>query len=410
MPLSAAGADDVSAGQGKEITLTVFCHFTPQEARGVTIRDFIDQYNKQHAGQVNIKLSYFADFAPMQQKIRTMVGANQPPDIFYFNYNPNDLALFQSGQLMDFAPYMDAQWKQRFYQSDLDQLTVSGKLLAIPMEQGPVVFYYNKALLKKAGVSGIPATWDDFFVMAEKLKSIGVAAASLFTADDAWHAMNFFSYFAAEKGGQNIFAANNSLNSPAVIEGATMLQKLFRYAAPDAIGGKWAVSVQDFIAERTAVLVDGPWVIGMLDQQMKTADQVEAAPAPKFSKGDPAVIITDALTPWAASNHLSKTQKNAVADFMKAYTSEAVMKQFAIQGKDIFAVKMNLNASEQAQAGLKLADNIRLASEANQKVVQVTRVIKPATMNQLPSLVEKLALFTSTPKEFAQALQQYNAQ
>jgi len=410
LPLFADAPQETSSNKGKEVTLTVFCHFTPQEARGVTIREFIEDYNNKHAGQIKIKLSYFADFLPMQQKIRTMVAANQPPDIFYFNYNPNDLALFQSGQLMDFSPYMDAQWKQRFYQSDLDMLTVNGKLLAIPMEQGPVVFYYNRALLKRAGVPKIPETWDDFFVMAEKLKNIGIAAASLFTADDAWHAMNFFSYFAAQKGGNDVFSTKKSLNSPAVIEAASLLQKLFKYAASDAIGGKWAVSVQDFIASRTAVLVDGPWVIGMLDQQMKGADEIEVAPAPKFSKGDAAVIVTDALTPWAASNHLNQIQKDAVVNFMKAFTSESVMKRFAIQGKDIFAVKINLSADEQKQAGYKLAENIRLASEADQKVVQVTRVIKPVTINQLPSLVEKLALSSLTPEEFAKYLQLYNAQ
>ena len=52
-----------------------------------------------------------------------------------------------------------------------------------------------------------------------------------------------------------------SLNSPAIVESASMLQKLFEYAADDALGGKWAVSVQDFLSGRTAVLVDGPWVI-----------------------------------------------------------------------------------------------------------------------------------------------------
>lgn len=407
--LFAIGPQDTSTSKGKEITLTLFCHFTPQEARGVTIRNFIEQYNNQHIGQIKIKLSYFADFEPMQQKIRTMVATSQPPDIFYFNYNPNDLALFQSGQLMDFSPYMDTQWKKRFYQSDLDMLTINGKLLAIPMEQGPVVFYYNMALLKKAGVLQIPATWDEFFVMAEKLKSIGVAAASLFTADDAWHATNFFSYFAAQKGGPDVFSNQKSLNSPAIIGAAAMLQRLFKYSASDAIGGKWAVSVQDFVAGRTAVLVDGPWVIGMLDQ-IKEKDEVKVAPAPKFSRDDPSVIITDALTPWAASNKLSKEQKDAVIDFMKALTSETVMKQFVIQGKDIFAVKVNLSADEQAQAGTKLAENIRLVSVADEKVVQLTRVIKPATMNQLPSLVEKLALSSLTPEEFAKALQQYNGQ
>jgi len=356
---SAFAAGTQESAQGKPVTFTIYFHFTPQEARGVVLRDFVARYNEQHAGKVDIQLSYFADWQPMQQKIRTMVAASQPPDVFYFNYNPNDLTLFKSGQLMDFTPYMDAQWKGRFYQSDLDTMTYNGKLLAIPMEQGPVIFYFNTDLLQKAGVASIPRTWDEFFAMADKLKAIGVGAASLFTADDAWHATNLLSYFAGEAGGPKVFSG--SLNTKAMVQAATLLQKLFQYGAADAVGGKWAVSVQDFVAGRTAVIADGPWLIGILDGQMQ----------------DP---------------------------------SKAVMKDFAIKGKDIFASKLSLSPDEQKQAGAKLATNIQLASTADLRMVQVTRVLKPSTMNQLPSLVEQLALNKMTPADFAAALEQANSQ
>jgi len=402
----AGGAPESSAG--KPVTFTVYFHFTPQEARGVVLRDFIKQYNEQHAGKVTVQTSYFADWLPMQQKIRTMVAANQPPDVFYFNYNPNDLSLFKSGQLMSFSPYMDEQWKSRFYQSDLDTMTYNGQLLAIPMEQGPVIFYFNKGLLQQAGVDSIPQTWDEFFAMADKLKSAGIGAASLFTADDAWHATNMLSYFAGEAGGTGVFSG--SLSSPAMVKAASMLQKLFQYAAADAVGGKWAVSVQDFVAGRTAVIADGPWLIGILDGQMKDPSQAVAAPAPRFTTSDPSLVVTDANTPWTASAHLSDAQKAAVADFLKTFTSVDVMKQFAIKGKDIFASKLTLTPDEQAQAGPKLAANIRLASTADERMVQITRVLKPATMNQLPGLVEQLALGKMTPEEFAAALDKANSQ
>jgi ABC-type glycerol-3-phosphate transport system substrate-binding protein len=406
--LSAFATGQKEPSQGKPVTFTVYFHFTPQEARGVVLRDFVKRYNEQHAGKVNIQLSYFADWQPMQQKIRTMVAANEPPDVFYFNYNPNDLSLFKSGQLMDFAPYMDAQWKSRFYQSDLDTMTYNGKLLAIPMEQGPVIFYFNEALLRQVGVTAIPRTWDEFFAMADKLKSAGIGAASLFTADDAWHATNFLTYFAGEAGGPKVFSG--SLNSPAMVKAATMLQKIFQYAAQDAIGGKWAVSVQDFVAGRTAVIADGPWLIGILEGQMKDPTQAVASPAPLFKGGDPSLMVTDANTPWAASAHLSDAQKDAVADFLKTFTSEPVMKEFAIKGKDIFASKLSLTPDEQAQAGAKLAANIQLASTADQRMVQITRILKPATMNQLPSLVEQLALNKISPADFAAALERVNSQ
>jgi hypothetical protein len=43
-------------------------------------------------------------------------------------------------------------------------------------------------------------------------------------------------------------------------------------------------------------------------------------------------------------------------------------------------------------------------------MVQITRILKPATMNQLPGLVEQLALNQMTPADFAAALEQANNQ
>jgi ABC-type glycerol-3-phosphate transport system substrate-binding protein len=176
------------------------------------------------------------------------------------------------------------------------------------------------------------------------------------------------------------------------------------------VGGKWAVSVQDFVAGRTAVIADGPWLIGILEGQMTDPTQAVAAPAPRFKAADPSLVVTDANTPWTASAHLSNSQKAAVADFLKTFTSEAVMKDFAVKGKDIFASKLSLTPDEQTQAGVKLAANIQLASTADQRMVQITRILKPATMNQLPGLVEQLALNQMTPADFAAALEQANNQ
>jgi len=164
------------------------------------------------------------------------------------------------------------------------------------------------------------------------------------------------------------------------------------------------------VAGRTAVIADGPWLIGILEGQMKDSTQAVALPAPRFKASDPSLVVTDANTPWAASARLSDAQKAAAADFLKTFTSEAVMKEFAIKGKDIFASKLSLTPDEQAQAGAKLAANIQLASTADQRMVQITRILKPATMNQLPSLVEQLALNKMSPAQFAAALDQANSQ
>jgi raffinose/stachyose/melibiose transport system substrate-binding protein len=247
------------------------------------------------------------------------------------------------------------------------------------------LFYYNTALFKKAGISGFPRTWGEFLEAAKKLKSAGITPLSMFTADDAWHATNYLSYFAGGLGGTNVFDIDRPLNSPAIVEAASRLQEAFQYTTQDAIGGKWAVSVQNFVAGNTAVLLDGPWVIGLIDNQMQNPDQVVVAPAPKFKLDDPSLLLTDALTPWSASGRMNKQKEQAVIDFLKHLTSEEISKKFAIDGKLPFVAKMNLTDSERKKAGAKLAADIEYTNAAEQRLVQITRVLKPSVMNEYGS-------------------------
>jgi len=387
----------------EEISFTLFHHLGVEEGRGAIFRKLIEEYNQEHQGKVKINTSYFADWIPLQEKIRTMVAAGSPPDLFYYNFNPNDLALEKSGELMDFTPYMDEEWRYRFISpSILDMLTIDGKLMSIPFVQGTVVFYYNKKLFDKE----FPGTWDEFFKVCDKLKESGITPVSLFTSDDAWHAMNFFTYFAASIGGPDVF--QKPLDSPAIVEAARMLKKLFNYTTADAIGGKWAISVNNFIIEETAILVDGPWVIKMLDDGMEDPDQVIAAAAPTFKEGEPYCMLTDTVTPWAASNRLSNEQKEAVVDFLKWFDSEEVAKRFVIDGKNVSLVKVDLTKEEDERAGVKLASNIKLSSGAQDSVIQITRILKPAAMSEIPKLVEGLAIDRITAEEFAKTLQELN--
>jgi ABC-type glycerol-3-phosphate transport system substrate-binding protein len=408
--LLAVSAIDISGtsvkAAGKGTSFTIFFHFTPEESRGIVFRDLVKQYNEKHAGQVEIKLAYFADWQPLQEKTRTMTASGNPPDVFYFNYNPNDLSYFKSGQLMDFTPYMDQSWKNRFFASDLEDMTYEGKIFGIPVEKGPVCFIYNTKLLKKAGINTIPQTWDEFFAACKALKKAEIAPVSLFTSDDAWHSTNFLSYFAAEFGGKDVF--KKSLDTPAMIKAADMMKDLFQYTTPDAIGAKWAISIQNFLTERTAILVDGPWVIGMINSQMPHPGDIVLTSAPVVKKGDPSVIIMDAVTSWVASKNLNAQQKKAVAGFLKYLTSESVAKKFAVEGKDIFAAKMNLKPAENKAAGPLLANYIVTANKADVRVMQITRQLKPAVMNELPSMLESLVMNRMTSNEFAAKLQKLN--
>lgn len=75
--------------------------------------------------------------------------------------------------------------------------TTDGKLLSMPFNSSTPVLWYNKDALDKAGVNKVPATWNEMFDAAKKLKAAGQKCAFSFGWQSwvmienmsAWHNM-----------------------------------------------------------------------------------------------------------------------------------------------------------------------------------------------------------------------------
>jgi ABC-type glycerol-3-phosphate transport system substrate-binding protein len=86
------------------------------------------------------------------------------------------LQFIELGGLMDLTdrikPYVDKMNKYKWYDA-----SKNGKYYAMPWDSGPVVFYYRRDVLQKAGlkddpdsVSKMVATWDDYLTLCKTIK------------------------------------------------------------------------------------------------------------------------------------------------------------------------------------------------------------------------------------------------
>jgi ABC-type glycerol-3-phosphate transport system substrate-binding protein len=396
------------AASGKEVDLKILSSWSTDTERGKALSTVVDKFNQANAGKVKVSVDINPDWPTYQEKVKTMIAANQTPDLFNYNFNPNDLSRQQSGKLLDFTPYMDDQWKARFSEQDLKAMTVDGQLTSIPFEKAGILFYYNKDLFNKAGISQFPKTWDEFFADCDKLKSAGVTPISLMTADDAWHTTNAFTYLAAGIAGTSVFDPGKSLDTPEVAKAAEYLKKLFTYSTPDALGGNYAVSSNNFLSGNTAMIIDGPWLIGSIKPDM--VSKIGVAPAPTFGDGKvkAGFTVTDAYTPWSSGKQDDKRKEAAIVQFMKYMTSEESSKTFTLDGRILLSTKANLSTDETSKAGPVMGQYIQTNSKSPESIVNIVRTLKPAAISKLPSIIEKLALNKSTPQEFAKELQAAN--
>lgn len=409
MLLSAAMASGMVATPvlADEIELTMYHSWGEEEQRGKALYEAVDQFNEQHKGEIKITVDVNNDFPAYQEKCKTMVSTGTAPDIFHYNFNPNDLSLQESGKLFDFTSYMDDEWKQRFGEGDLDMVTVDGKLTSIPFEKAGAVWYYNTELFDKAGISTFPTTWDELLEDCEKLKEIGVVPFTLYTADDAWYTCNLLTYLAASYAGTDALNAGGSLKTNEMVEAATMLRRLMDYTTNDFIGANYSVASSNFVAEKTAIVIDGSWFI---DTAEPIKDKVAIAQAPTF--GDdvvkPGYLVTDAQTPWACGTQDDPAKADAIVTFMKYITSPDVIKQLTLDGGVFASEKFDITDEDREAAGPLMSSYIDANLNATGSVVNLQRNLSKQANALLPSLLESLKLDQITPEEFIQQLDDAN--
>lgn len=111
--------------------------------------------------------------------IRTAVagGPDTCPDIFNIN---NASGYFESGKAISLRPYLDSvnpyaglPWRGMFHAQYLAMLRNQDDDPAVPLNFIEVGFYYNKTIWKKAGLTGPPATWEEFMTQCEKVRAAG---------------------------------------------------------------------------------------------------------------------------------------------------------------------------------------------------------------------------------------------
>lgn len=149
---------------------------------GVRMKKMIEDFNAAHAGAIKIDATTLEWGTPFYAKVQTSAAVGEAPDIMTYHASRIPLAV-QQGVLQeitaddwtamglssaDFAP---ATW---------DAVTIDGKQYAVPLDTHPIVLYYNKDLLEKAGMldeNGKPKGLDSregFTATLQALKDSGV--------------------------------------------------------------------------------------------------------------------------------------------------------------------------------------------------------------------------------------------
>lgn len=273
-------SDSSSTDNNGVVTLTLMTHYSQQQEK--ELKKYIDQWNKEHPN-IQVKHKSVADFSKLLPTIMAQQTSGQQADILHI-YSLWGGQLAKSNVLAQPPADVKSDIEANYPSAAIKGATVDGKLLGYPTEVQTYALYYNKKLLKDAGFTNPPSTWDELYQVAKavtkrkngKIVVEGFGLKSSTVTAGVVHPYLSLLYTA---GGRliNEDGTKAELDSEAGLKTLEFQKKLIKEKLSDL-----SIDVaKGFPSERVAMTINASWWQGTLKAVMKdNFENIGVAPIP----------------------------------------------------------------------------------------------------------------------------------
>lgn len=273
------GREQTEAAQSEgEKRITLLLTYPKEKA---VLYQCIEDFTAETGIQVEIQYMPLAD---SRKQINIMVASDSLPDVMDVD-NTDTATYARMGILADITDRVESEMElDQYYESILGQNQYEGNYYGLPFTSNNLCLYYNMDLLNKAGVPAVPDTWEGVLEACEKLKSIGVngfGVAGSQTTDTTFQMWPFI-----WGAGSDV----DKIDSPETVEMLefyhTMVEK--QYMSTEVVNYNSGDNANQFIAGKTAMIIDGPWRLSSI--QADAAFEFGVAKVPEGSAGFKTVL------------------------------------------------------------------------------------------------------------------------
>ena len=237
---------------------------------GVRMKSLLDDFNKEHAGQIQINATTLDWGIPFYTKVQTSAAVGEGPDIMTYHASRIPLAVSQGTLAEITADDMATMGlsADTFAPATWEAVQVEGKQYAVPFDTHPIVLYYNKDKLAAAGLigdNGLPAGLngiENFSAAMTKLQAGGTKGGMAVTTADGGFAFRLiYSYLCQQDGSLGSDGAWLPGDSPEKLAKAVKVIADWVAAgqAPSYIDYPAAVAL--FTSGESAFMVNGVWEV-----------------------------------------------------------------------------------------------------------------------------------------------------
>jgi multiple sugar transport system substrate-binding protein len=201
-------------------------------------------------------------------KLLSEIAAGDPPDVFT-EWNPVLGEYAADGSIQSFEPYLTGSYaglKNWLYPIALQGGQYNGTLYALPMSMNSWALYYNKSMLKAAGISSPPTTLAQLYT--DQAKEWKISGSKLDQIGFYPLYNQGFEYFGSFFGAVNCFSTAGSYSfgtCPGASSEANFFAQYNKYPYASIAGMETAYGAvaggddDAFVAGKEGFNMDGPW-------------------------------------------------------------------------------------------------------------------------------------------------------
>lgn len=236
------------------------------EAEG--LQELFNIFSKANPG-VEIINATVAGGAGAQAKavLKTRMLGGDPPDTFQVHAGHELIDTWVKTGFMEPITFLYKQegWDKAMPEGILDIVSYNGELWSVPVNiHRANVLWYNKAIFDKYGLKP-PTTFEEFFQVADVLKSHGVIPFALGTKD-GWEAAHAFETVLIGKlgaeGYKGLWTGETKWSDPRVTDALETFAKMLTYVNPDHSARTWDEACALIAEGKAAMNIMGDWAVG----------------------------------------------------------------------------------------------------------------------------------------------------
>lgn len=273
--------ENASKSKNGKTELVMWTFMTRENSYGAAFYDAVDAFSES-SDKYTVKIEQIP-FAQLVSKITVAAQSNSLPDII--QVDGCDHASFSAmGIFADLTDKVKEEMGDlEFYKGPLESCKYEDKLYGLPLNANNLALVYNEDMLKEAGYTEPPATWEELREYAKTLTTEDRYGFAINAIDDEGSTYSFMPFLwetgadwnTLDKGAEKALELYQNL-----MNDGSMSKEAFGWGQNDAYG--------QFVAKSAAMYIDGNWRLPELE---KDADfTYKFAPIPSYN-GTSATVI-----------------------------------------------------------------------------------------------------------------------